>query len=870
MSQLWPSDEQVQAASEGGKQNGSNSGATIFVRNLAFSVTDEQLSSHFEDIGPIKHAFIARNRHTNGSNGFGFVEFAAPSDAATATRKFDGAEWFGRALKVEIAMERGTRPEAKDAKIADERKEDTRQRNREKRQEKSQVKAEIRRIESEMGIVKDGQGRVVKQEGEEEDDGLPKRPELPADVTREDLDASSAGRVLVVSGFTMDVPKDRILASMKRVAPVQSILYPAPESLDGDLCARITFETKEAALKACKRFNGKELRGCKVRALVLQGVAGLKASRLIVRNVAFNVTEAALAEAFEKYGRVLGVSLPRSEAGHVRGFAFVQMDGTVAAERALALNGSKDVGSRQIVVDWALSKEDYKRREALEAKLAARNEEAAAAKKVEDTKAAAEAETARKLKQAAQADASDDDDDDAGADADDAGLDGEDGDEGDEGTAVYPGDSDEDGEYEGDDGEDDGEEQGELDDDEEEDDDDAKKAAAEKAAAEKKKATKSYDVHHGCTLFIRNLSYDTTEDGLFNKFSQFGRVKLAKVVRDRALNRSMGTAFVQFHDRAVADGVMALYGTDGPELDDKKAKKDRLKRGKAAQAAAERVLKLDSRDLIIARAVDRGEAADLAEANKKKKEDRRNMYLAREGVILADTSAADGVSKLDLEKRTRAWKDKKTKLQNPNFSVSRVRLSVRNIPLGMDEKMLKTLFLEQVKSDYKKADRKAGDVVIKQAKVVFDKEKLGPDGLPKSKGYGFVEFSIHEHALHALRAINNNPTFFRSANKRPIVEFALDDARKVLVRKKMHETIKTKAGKMDDIKAKAAADALAALGRTESLAKVIEDTQRRKAAAASAEFREHLRSKRSLDRDAPTRGGSLEPVIEHRGKRSKK
>ena len=50
--------------------------------------------------------------------------------------------------------------------------------------------------------------------------------------------------------------------------------------------------------------------------------------------------------------------------------------------------------------------------------------------------------------------------------------------------------------------------------------------------------------------------------------------------------------------------------------------------------------------------------------------------------------------------------------------------------------------------------------VVKQAKILLDEERPGPDGAPRSKGIGFVEFTEHEHALCALRQLNNNPTAF--------------------------------------------------------------------------------------------------------------
>ena len=48
-------------------------------------------------------------------------------------------------------------------------------------------------------------------------------------------------------------------------------------------------------------------------------------------------------------------------------------------------------------------------------------------------------------------------------------------------------------------------------------------------------------------------------------------------------------------------------------------------------------------------------------------------------------------------------------------------------------------------------------VDIKQTKIVLDQVEQTADGKPVSKGYGFVEFSEHVHALACLRELNNNP-----------------------------------------------------------------------------------------------------------------
>ena len=52
---------------------------------------------------------------------------------------------------------------------------------------------------------------------------------------------------------------------------------------------------------------------------------------------------------------------------------------------------------------------------------------------------------------------------------------------------------------------------------------------------------------------------------------------------------------------------------------------------------------------------------------------------------------------------------------------------------------------------------------VRQAKILMETERTGPDGAPRSKGIGFVEFTEHEHALCALRQLNNNPTTFSKA-----------------------------------------------------------------------------------------------------------
>jgi len=55
-----------------------------------------------------------------------------------------------------------------------------------------------------------------------------------------------------------------------------------------------------------------------------------------------------------------------------------------------------------------------------------------------------------------------------------------------------------------------------------------------------------------------------------------------------------------------------------------------------------------------------------------------------------------------------------------------------------------------------------------------DLNRLNAEGVGKSRGYAFVDFVQHEHALKCLKHLNNNPDIFTD-EKRPIVEFSLEN-----------------------------------------------------------------------------------------------
>lgn len=74
----------------------------IYVGNLSFRTTEEELSSLFEQVGAVESARIITDRDTGRSKGFGFV-YMNDEDAEKAIAAFNGKEFGGRALTVNEA-----------------------------------------------------------------------------------------------------------------------------------------------------------------------------------------------------------------------------------------------------------------------------------------------------------------------------------------------------------------------------------------------------------------------------------------------------------------------------------------------------------------------------------------------------------------------------------------------------------------------------------------------------------------------------------------------------------------------------------------------------------------------------------------------
>lgn len=82
---------------------------SIYVGNLSYEVGQEDLSSVFAEYGSVKRVQLPTDRETGRPRGFAFVEMDTEAEEEAAIEALDGAEWMGRALKVNKAKPREDR-----------------------------------------------------------------------------------------------------------------------------------------------------------------------------------------------------------------------------------------------------------------------------------------------------------------------------------------------------------------------------------------------------------------------------------------------------------------------------------------------------------------------------------------------------------------------------------------------------------------------------------------------------------------------------------------------------------------------------------------------------------------------------------------
>ena len=753
----------------------------IFIRNLAFDVTSDKLSALFESYGPIKRIEVASNAD-GSSKGYAFLTFSLEDDAKAAIAAQQGQLFVGRKLQLESVIKKPRKLKRGEEVAADEE--------------------EVKSVEVKKAKSAVSKARPVKAVAREDND---------TDDDDDDEDAENKPSTLapalqaIVMGVPLDIVTKKFKQAVKKIvrkvevkviqkgdpifdsipivepsgkcfwmgAPSRKHIDKLIAALEGKAPSSLGLRDAEEAAK----HKGKKVH------LVVRRLADVasdelrkRRNRVIVRNLSFQATEQNIADRLAKFGPLTEVFIPRvsvtrsperrgSEAGSgeasmaklkPRGFGFVTFLCLKDKEQALNNFRGLRICNREFVVDNCLSKETF-------------DLQSEAGRKAGEPQGDGQGDEGDEEVGSGDGD----DEDGSGDDEEDANDDDEEADNGDDEEDSNDGDEEADN---GDDGE--------------EDIDDREKGEAVK---DEEKEERPDDVGEGLTVFVRELPFDADRRDLVSAFRRFGSIAMAAIVKDKQTGNSRGSAFVKFGS---AEAVQRCVAATDLLVKDRRCKVDI--------------------------AVDRSQAAKLKEDDRAL-QDRRNIYLANEGLIVAQGEREEMV-KEDVTKIQKSQAEKKKKLQNPLFFVSAHRLSVRNLQKGVDDNKLRALCLravraglarelvtrkdvemqliaQGVRSSERTADRlqvpSVGKGCIKKVKVMVDQTRVGDGGKGHpSRGFGFVEFSEHAHALACVRELSNSksystdasPTTMTGGRRRLVAEFTLENKRKVMILEKRVES----------------------------------------------------------------------------------
>lgn len=768
---MEPKSESSPTSTKSSRPKSESSTTKIFVSTLPFTTTNEQLEEFFGRVGPLKTSFVItkQGKHT----GCGYVQYALAADAQKALLDLKRIRFLGqRTLKMDFALRR--------SEIENRRKAGVSLKPAKSPQELERLAAlDLKKLNKKLAI----------------------RPAAPLQFKK------VLYETLLLSNLPNGLLQKQLYKKVRKFGAVADIKFPLnddssnPNLTSGQ--AHIMYETKIEAEAAIKHLNDHVFKGVTVscKLAIIEDVPLPKKARLIVRNLAFNCKEENLEKVtnfynqkvFCSFGKITQCHCPTKD-GKSRGFGFVQFENLIDAESAIvAINGQK-ILNRPVAVDWALGKAEFDRLSVLESQTTANDVE-----------------------------------------SDDISVDEEE--ETDETVQNYDSDCDEFIEIE------------DVANSDVDSEDDNVEVSHDQGVKDRAK-----EDQEDCTLFVRNLSFDTTETMLNNSFSKFGNLIYAKITMDKFTKVSRGTGFVCFLKKQDADKCMEQYIESkrvadqernlylaSEKTDFKKPQKKDAERSvsvmvpEISQTLAQNssAFIIDGRFVLLDIAVSRNIATELSHSGKmnQRAQDKRNLYLMREGVIFPESDAAKSLSADQLEKRVSGFAHRKRLIStNPSLFISQTRLSIRNLSQKTTEAQLKNEakfavvhFWREVESGKRQEMERevmeeeynlgrpipcsARKIEIKQAKILMDKDRLDPlTKKPRSKGCGFVEFESHADALACLRWLNNNERAFtyvkpvegetknlekvKSASKSVIVEFAIEN--KLLLKQRTERNSKSK------------------------------------------------------------------------------
>jgi RNA recognition motif-containing protein len=280
-------------------------------------------------------------------------------------------------------------------------------------------------------------------------------------------------------------------------------------------------------------------------------------------------------------------------------------------------------------------------------------------------------------------------------------------------------------------------------------------------------------------------------------FGKFGRVGSIKFVADRTgQNEHSGSVFIKYRE---AEGLKKALLIEKDA--DRKLKElaSVIKRSdKRDLSAVEGFgVSLRGRRLVLKQALAPGEVAEEVagkkpEKGKAKEERSSGMHLLHVGEINENHEDWMKLSKSERRQRQASMKERKFRVNNSNFALHPLRLSVRNLPRHVDATKMREVLIGHLASQKfldnvagKQERRKKAQAMIKTVNIVRDAERRTDANERRSRGFGFMAFEDHRSATTALELLNDNPSVF-GGGKRPIVEFAIEDKRKLRMQEELY------------------------------------------------------------------------------------
>lgn len=227
----------------------------------------------------------------------------------------------------------------------------------------------------------------------------------------------------------------------------------------------------------------------------------LRKARIILRNLSYKTTEDVLSNEFKKYGTIKECNVLKREDGKLVGCAFIQYEKVNQAAKAIHHANGKEIFGRPIILDWAVNRKKFTQH----------------LKKLKNEIMKEPQNGEISIKQESDDDGTEANGENESADEENA-SENESDDDGEAEEKFKPGSDDED----------------------------------EKKTIHKR----SNDVAEGCTVFIKNIPFESTRDDLFKVCRPFGPLYYAVITVDKISGHSKGTGFVKFK---VMDSIVNYF-----------------------------------------------------------------------------------------------------------------------------------------------------------------------------------------------------------------------------------------------------------------------------------------------------------------------